>query len=161
MFRRFLTIFVIVGFLAGQWAAVPHAHAGASQAPGHVHSAAPHLHLSWFFADGHPHEHSHSGHDHGDCDHHEPIPVPTNSWGDGENHDADAFYLPTGTPLAGSSDRGRVASWEWQATQALPAVFAISDSRAADRGQVNFRRYPPETRARQCALYLELRTLRI
>ena len=163
MFRRIVATFVIVGFLAGQWAAVPHAHAGASQAPRHAHSTTPHVHLSWFCGDCPGHEHSHCGHDHGDCthEHHESSPVPSVSFGSGNDHDADALYLPTGTPSAGSSDRGNAGSFKSRVTKAWLAAFVILNCSVADLGQVNFRRHPPETRAPNCALYLVQRTLRI
>lgn len=160
MFRRCISTFVIVGLFASQWAAIPHAHGGMEHGSGH--SSTPHLHLSWFRADRVAHEHSHGGHDHGHSHHKHPdtSPAPSDSLADGSDHDADALYLSAGTPSSGSSDRGS-SSFKSQVTQTLATVFAISAGNAAYSAQVNFRQHPPEARARDCALFLELRTLRI
>lgn len=156
MFRRIVAIFVIVGFIASQWLALPHAHGATAHASEHSHSTAPHIHLSWF-CEGHPHEH---GHPHGNCDHEhdESGTAPASSFVDGLDHDADAFYLSSETSHPGSNNRDSHSSLD--VTKVLLAVATISDN-AAELGLVTYRQYPPEFRAPNCALYLQLRTLRI
>jgi hypothetical protein len=163
MFRRFVATFVIVGLCASQWAAIPHAHRTMGQGQARAHAGTPHLHLSWFHTEPAAHEHGHSGHDHGHFHHKhpEPSPTPSESLVDGSDHDADALYFPAGTSSFSSSDRGSVASFKSQVTKAVTTGFVISAGNAADSAHVNFRQHPPETRARNCALFLELRILRI
>jgi len=163
MFRRLLAIFVVIGFSTSQWAALPHAHGPMSQAAEHNHAATPHLHLSWLHEDAHAHRHSHGGHYHIHRDHRhsEPGQIPVSLLMNGDDHDADAVYLPTGAPSVASADRASAISFKLQLTQALPILFAISDLATADSGQDKFQRYSPDARAPNCALYLQLRTLRI
>src|SRR5882724_3954977 len=91
MFRSLVSIAVLLGFVAGQLAALPHAHAFASLAEQRQHDARPHVHV------GHSHGHEH--------DHHHDSPsgeqeVP-NDRSDG--HDADALYLPATSGTTTSS----------------------------------------------------------
>ena len=164
MLRRFVAIIVTVGFSTSQWVALPRAHGAMPQGMEHSHSTTPHLHLSWFHEGTHAHGHSHGGHHHvhHDHQHSEPDQIPDSSLVNGEDHDTDALYLPTGTSSgATSTDRVGAASFKWQLTKALLEVFAISDLATADSGQVKSQRYAPDARAPNCALYLQLRTLRI
>jgi hypothetical protein len=160
MLRRGLSIVLILGYVASQLAAVPHAHSGD---PFHQnHASAPHVHLSWF-GDTH-HAHRHNRHDHGD---HQPAgrsetALPFSSGvvqSAGHDHDADAIYLPT-VVAAGKttdarhsmlvSDEAPVTSdaGSLSASVILHSSFLIRHSR-------------PNHSVWHCALYLQLQTLRI
>ena len=65
MFRRCTSVFVMIGLLASNLAAVPHAHAGMSAADQKRHDATPHFH-------GHRHHHADDGHSHAHEGHHHP-----------------------------------------------------------------------------------------
>ena len=161
MFRRFVAIFALVGYISGQSAAVPHAHAGATNAP--RHNAAPHIHLSRLSAPTTAHDHSHSKHDHGHGHHthQKPGPIPVKTVDGGDNHDADAFYLPAVPGFVDISDRASDELIKWQfAHESTPAAAASLIS-AADLWQFCGLQPPPESSAPHCALFLKLRTLRI
>jgi hypothetical protein len=148
MFRSLVTIAVLLGFVASQLAAVPHAHTFASSAEQRQHDARPHVHL------GHSHAHGHSHHN----DAHDDEPVVPDR---GSSHDADAIDLPlTNVPATGSvavakaGQDHRAHSGQW-VSALLSCVFH-------DRpivGCVPW--HPPDTGAASCALFLKLRNLRI
>jgi len=148
MFRSLVTIAVLLGFVAGQLAAVPHAHAFASLAEQRQHEARSHVHL------GHRHTHGH-GHHH---DGHDDAPVVPDR---GNSHDTDAIYLPpshlpaTGSVAVGKAGQDhRFQSGHWVSTL---ISRAFQDKPIV--GTVPW--HPPDTGASSCALYLKLRTLRI
>jgi hypothetical protein len=142
MFRSCVSLLVLFGFTANQWAAIPHAHAG-SQPTGH--DATPHIHL---------HTHSHGGHTHS---HRQHRPVGSSIEGT-DNHDADAIYLPTLTPPTVRGGDG------WLALEFVTAMVPNSvaaNSIGTGVGQSNLGPIPLEMCAPNCALYLTLRALRI
>jgi hypothetical protein len=154
MFRRVFSIIVMLGFVAGQLATMPHAH-GSSRQPVD-HGTRPHIHVAL-------HEHaSHShGHD-GDADHHHgkesrshSDSSTTNTNQDG--HDSDAVYLPDG---AGNLLLSKgVQSLEHPQANSMLAVASVDSPLAATHFSVaaNF----PSESSSGCPLYLELRALRI
>lgn len=160
MFRRIVAIFVTVGFISGQWLAVPHAHGEATQDSGHRHSTSPHVHLSWFSADSTAHEHAHHGHDHGDCQHGpKETRRPAVAAVVGTNHDADALYVSVSDSILGSAAGDGYLSLTM--AKALPALALIPVGGDSPLGFGSCRQEMPEFRAPNCALYLQLRTLRI
>lgn len=96
MARRIAVTLLLVAYLAGQWAAIPHAHAGDSQHAGH--GTQSHIHVSWFGDHAHEHGSSHDHHHehHGDESHsHQPAESSTDPANGGcDGHDSDAVYLP-------------------------------------------------------------------
>src|SRR5689334_6867504 len=80
MWRRGLSLLVIVGFLANQMALIPHAHDRVTMAEQKKHDATPHIH---FGASGHAdddHDDHHHGHSHSAlADHDEDNDQPAQS----------------------------------------------------------------------------------
>lgn len=106
MFRKCLNSLLILGYLASQLAAIPHAHGEMTAAEQQAHAATPHFHCHGM---GHSHTHSHEcQHDHqgptkpGKDDDQRPTSI-TVSTDSGFNHDADAVFLPSGTSVVVSS----------------------------------------------------------
>src|SRR5688572_8979386 len=64
MLRPWISSLVIMGFVASQLAAAPHAHRGISQEEQQQHDATPHFHYSWVCHDHSEHGHSHGGDSH-------------------------------------------------------------------------------------------------
>jgi uncharacterized protein involved in copper resistance len=97
--RRLITVAMLVAYAAGQWAAMPHAHASAA---GKTHSgpkSQPHVHFSLFAHSDHDHahdgdQHSHDSHSHRGH-HHEHSTDESPS-----EHDSDAVYLPANLDAA-------------------------------------------------------------
>jgi len=157
MARRYTNTFLIMAYLAGQLAAVPHAHGAGGENQPSDHNARPHFHVSWFEHGCHSHDHGHT-HDHdgdGDGSHSAPHSADSNTSHDG--HDSDAVYLPNeiGTPSLGKSVN-LLDSPELVSTLAIvaapTATTALGFSTEA---------YFPEKCNSGCPLYLVLRALRI
>jgi len=143
MLRRCISLLLVIGFIAGQLAPVPHAH-GAGDAA--VHDARPHVHLAWFC-----HDHEHEQHDHG----HQT--APPRSLYPGCDHDSDAVYFdsnPIPNRIAGP-DLAKVTS-----EPIAPLYLAVSTCTPTDRPSAMWA-HTPSLRAPDCALYLTLRALRI
>jgi hypothetical protein len=154
MFRRGVSLLVALGYMAGQLAAVPHAHA---EDIDHAHhSAKPHIHFSGI-GDDHPHHHhNHQHHHHGQV----VSDTDQRAAGLGCDHDGDAVYLqsvvaggPSVDPshidllpsqLPGSGAPGKVA--------ALPIACVLSFAWRQSRSELT---------GGHCALFLTLQTLRI
>jgi hypothetical protein len=160
MFHRIVVIFVIGGFIAGQWLAVPHAHGEATRASGHHCSSSPHLHLSWFSVGCPDREDAHHGHEHGDC-HRGPRESrqPAITVEHGTDHDADALYIAVADSTLGPTARDGHSSLT--VTKALLALAPIPVGSSSTFGFCSCRQETPEFRAPKYALYLQLRTLRI
>jgi hypothetical protein len=148
MFRRLPTLLAALGYLAGQLAAVPHAH-GREAAHEH-HSDHPHVHLSGTHAHG---EHDHHHDDADDRDH-----GAANDCQRG--HDADAVYLqPVVADAANSgSGQGDLLKPLSPGTWLPPAITTPPIAGVLSFGW--FERNPDLTGGR-CALFLALQTLRI
>jgi hypothetical protein len=149
-----------VGYLAGQLAAVPHAHGQSGDSQPSDHSARPHVHFSWF--DCHDHSHDDHSQDDGHTHHHErdgtdSQPPSSESNAGHDDHDSDAVYLPNDTGISlpsksvGSPDSLQVVSTLVIAAVNMPA--AVSECLAGAR--------PPGKCSPDCPLYLALRALRI
>lgn len=144
MFRHILSTLALVGFIASQWAAMPHAHGGSE---GAAHSAVPHVHTS-----SHSHRHGHGHHHHPTHHKHRPN---GNGVQDGTNHDSDAIYLPMSTPTV---HRGGDIFLNLQALLALllPADFSTTNEMTHILESHLSQECKPS-----CARYLQLRALRI
>jgi hypothetical protein len=154
MFRRSTSTLLIVIYVAGQLAAVPHAHGGNVGASSE-HDSRPHVHVSWF---GHSHDdgHTHDHHHHYDVSH---SSTDFSEWSSGSNdHDSNAVYLPNETGNLYLACKISGSPNPLDAVQALPVAAAIEP--ADHSGQLckaNF--------SGNCCpgtpLYLALRALRI
>jgi hypothetical protein len=165
MFRRCVSLLLIVGMFASQLAAVPHAHGATSQEEQRKHDATPHFH--WFGYCQHCHSHSHS-HAHGKHGHHHhetasehdnsdrQTPRPD---GNSLDHDADAIYLGGGTNCTmGSSTRVSSTQVLLIALQ-TPVATSICGIEAKEVRGLPWR--PPDQVLDDSETYLTLRTLRI
>jgi hypothetical protein len=160
MFRRGLSIALILGYAAAQMATIPHAHPGDSLHQ--YHASVPHIHLSWFGNTRHDHRHARNHH----ADHHSKgrgRTAPPFESGIVQfaphDHDADAFYLLTSFAARQStgashatpaSDKSRLTS-----DDAICVAFVIRHSSFV------ICHSPPDLSGSHCALILQLRTLRI
>jgi hypothetical protein len=157
MLRRSLSMLVMLGYLAGQLAAVPHAHA---DDPAHEHQLAlPHIHLADLGGVAHGHKHGH-GHVHRHeapasqregASHHDRLQ------GSGD-HDEDAIYLPT--PAYGSAISGadQVKVLATPAFLHFVANTSFLGALAADHAALH---RPPCEQASACTFCLSMRALRI
>jgi hypothetical protein len=158
MFRRGVSICVMLGYLAGQSATVPHAHLNGSH---HDHDACePHIHLSWL---GGSHHH---------CEHHDgdSFAVVTDQIqlaldtlivrGTAEDHDDDAVYVPGGLTAGATTDEHPIGSPEWQPTIAMHSFGAMVDLSVNVRSFAAHLR-PPDLIGHDCARFLKLSKLRI
>ena len=147
MFQRVVSILVLIGFIAGQLAAVPHAHCGYSPAEQREHDARPHVHVG-----SHSHDHSHShSHASGSKSPDSPDYPPAR---EEVEHDADAVSLPSGVFTACSREDQRTLTSSYPIIAAdvaaqlpLPAALAPAD--------------PPDVRSPGAKVFLKLRNLRI
>jgi hypothetical protein len=165
VFRRFVTLLLIVTYVAGQLATMPHAHAVSIAG----HGARPHVHTNSLArllpGNGHSqHNHDHGGsHEHSHyqvhehrCSHEAPNDTPAPR--DDRGHDADCVYL-SDSLIAQAS-----VSWD-NCTQVagdadlLDALFDDGPDLAAFR---SFQTHgPPDVVVSGRQLLLKLRTLRI
>ncbi len=161
MFRRCVSLLIIVGMFASQLAAVPHAHAEFSQEEQRKHDATPHFHLfghcqqcrSHSHADGSHHRHDRlSEQDESDRQNSPPV-------GKSPGHDADAVFVGIGT------DCTLVSITQVSSTQVLlialqtPVATSICGIEAKEVQGLPWR--PPEQVLDDSETYLTLRTLRI
>jgi hypothetical protein len=162
MFRRCISLLVIVGLFASQLAAVPHAHVGISLEELQKHDATPHFHCSWLCHDDHGHDHSHGGHSH---QHESPLkpvkqsadePLP-----DGVavlNHNANAVYAPTHASAVAAGKQQDIPT----SSLVLAAVCASQAYiPAIDWDKVSRHGHPPDAVLDGSDTYLTLRNLRI
>jgi hypothetical protein len=160
MLFRLLSFAVIIGHLAGQLAAIPHAHAGNRQ--NSEQGSAPHFHLS-FFSENHSHDQCHGshGHDHGDAKAtHGLVDVESPERGAiAADHDADAVYVSEGVTSSPRDQQGCDLLTYSQLTSAFMSlnsgtnVTGFQPLFAFDTGA--------NSSAWHCARYLQLGTLRI
>ena len=158
MFRRCVSILVMLGYLAGQSAAVPHAHAGGSQ---HDHDACePHIHLSWF-GDHHRHHEHHDRDNFAAAPDHEDLALHVGFVrGTAADHDDEAVYVPSGLTAGATTDENTTGPLKWQMPTELysfAAVIGVSFDAASFGAHLR----PPDSTGQDCALYLKLWTLRI
>ncbi len=163
MFSRCISIFVIVGFVASQLAAVPHLHSWSSFADQQQHDATPHLHLDWLGFSDHSHEHSHGGQTHSHCHikHSHAAPVEDHNdsacVSDSGDHDASAVAVsvPEGMPSSGSYQL------PGKATSQLLAAAIPLDGSIELNGLRPIRWHPPDLAWSDAHLYIFLRNLRL
>jgi hypothetical protein len=154
MFRRAVSLIVMLGFVAGQMAAIPHAHG-----QDHLdldHDSRPHIHVSW---------HEHVGHSQGDDEHahhhpgkesHSPSTQSETDLNQ-DGHDSDAAYLPAGAD--NSLPSTSVPSPENPQVNCTLAVAPVHTTIAVTHCSVAA--YLPSESSSSYPLYLELRSLRI
>ena len=155
MFRRFITTLVLLGFNVSQLAA-PHAHGAASLEEQRQHDEHPHVHF-WF--GGEPHD----GHD-GNRD--ESSTNQSRQAADGladeplgDEHDADAIYLPGAGAPASGNDRSHSPT---QGDNAFAAQFTLLPTCVADdESTTPIPWRPPDEHSPACPTFLKLRTIRI
>lgn len=157
MFRRCTSMLLIVAYVAGQLAAVPHAHGAGENQPSD-HGARPHFHIAWFehghsHADGNAHHHHHH-----DFDGSRSQPVSSTSATGSDGHDSDAIYLPndTGKPSLASKI---IVSLDNLPTNPILAV-AVVIAPTAGSGQLWEAHFSGNC-SQGTTLYLALRALRI
>lgn len=168
MFRRCISLLVIMGLFASQLAAIPHAHAGNSAEEQQKHDATPHFHSEWFRS-GHDHGHSHDGHSHShDGQHAEkntPQPAgdsedqPLSDGLNGTDHDANAVFVPlhAGAPSTTSQNVSKAAASQIAATAVLTEVFGDAWPSVSSTPPL----HPPDAVQDGSDIYLTLRNLRI
>jgi hypothetical protein len=162
MLRRCLSLMVLVGFLASQLAAMPHAHAAVSADEQAEHDATPHFHLG---SAGHHHHdhgdsHSHKG-QHSHQGHSKPAKVPADGQiaildMPGIDHDATAISVTTAYASSASGDE-RVATDRHDSCDVEAWAFR-SDAPPMVRP---IPWHPPDEAWDGSGIYLTLRNLRI
>lgn len=150
---------VMVGYLAGQLAAVPHAHADDPRHDHHI--AQPHIHVATASTPSHEHEH---GHRHGHIHHHaapaadRDCSCNADHISSATDHEADAIYLPAciSTTVTNGVDQGKLLA----SPSLLHFVDAAAFGDAFTANHVALLRLPREL-APGCNFCLTLRALRI
>lgn len=158
MFRRLMSLFVLAGFLTGQYAGVAHSHAGLSGDEQQRHDSQPHVHLDHWLIGEHESDH---GHDHGhrhDTPHSGQSLTHAHS---GEQftlpaHEEDAIYVVPSGVAATENNRSSLILCGIQSL--VPVWFLPSDD--ALKGFLATWR-PTEAATDESGIYLTLRTLRI
>jgi hypothetical protein len=154
MIRRCTTTLLMMVFLAGQLAVVPHAHASCIQEQPPDHDARLHVHVSCFDHDEHSHDDGHLHHhecDNGHSQPHASQSIPA------QDHDRDAVYLPTN---AGDSllVKSVVPPGSFQVVASFVVAATLAPSAASESwAAADF----PDKCSPGCPLYLALRALRI
>lgn len=145
MFRRYISLLLLLGIFASQVASIPHAHsvAGAGE-----HDDRSHVHLAWFC-----HGHEHSG-----VDYDRSKTAPGRSIEHDGDHDADAIYLAM-NPVPGRAFGRELTAAKVAPFGPLP-IAVPSGLPFGDLPAVTWCKSLP-LRAPDCALYLALRALRI
>jgi hypothetical protein len=159
MLRRSAAMLVILGYLAGQLAAVPHAHADDPRQE--HHSTHPHIHVAAVGGSSHTHEH---GHEHGHVHRHAASAADrdgscqTSHFSGFADHEADAIYLPlsVSTAVTSSANSSKLLT----SLALLHFVDAAAVSDAVTASQTALLRLP-DKRAPECDFCLTLRALRI
>ena len=150
MFRRVVASLLVLGYIAGQLASLPHAHAAWDA----EHENLAHLHSGWFTS-----WFSKDGHSHG-CGHHshvEKIATAAATLSQQQGHEHDCILLPDpvdsapdGKNLTATAELGHCA-----------AIFATSSELVLPSERRVCDVYPLDELASPLALYLALRNLRI
>jgi len=160
MFRRIVSIVVVLGLLAGNLAAVPHAHSGMTAAEHEAHDATPHFHLPTACGglSGHSHGPGHAHqHFHGDRTPSASANVPVIASLAAIDHDSNAIYTPDSVGRNSNVDTAAAVPSRLLASPSFE--WAISgDAAHASRWQ---KAPQEESRGDTAPLYLVLRTLRI
>ena len=159
MFRRFISTLVLIGFVAGQIAAVPHAHAGYSPEEQQRHDAKPHVHVEKS-AHSHGHQHSHDEHSHSHA-----VGGAVNVKSPGHavcapstDHDTDAINFPSDASslLAAKDQRTSTGADPNPSAQSGHGTFRLRPEPQCDSIPLH-----PPNNSSGAKLFLTLRTLRI
>lgn len=185
MSRRLLTTLLMVAFLAGQLAVVPHAHGASRNNQPSDHDSRPHVHLVWFehtdnqhdVEHSHDHDRDHGHRHHGEHSHHEaehgqhqgseqgrhpgdtsqPSQASSDTDCKHDDHDSDAVYLAV--------DPGDLLLSQGVASPDLCAAVTVMYVPTAQLVAATSRHLadaqPPDQYAPSCPLYLALRALLI
>jgi hypothetical protein len=164
MIRRGVSLLVIAGLIAGQLAAIPHAHGAMTPEEQSEHNAVPHFHVTRSDHADHGQSHHGHGHSHSAKGHEEakrsskPSNASPSGTGRGE-HDANAVYLaPHARALSVQSHKAAAAS-TLQLAKLTPLAICPTASQAKAS---NFRHWhPPDAVQDASGCYLTLRNLRI
>ena len=154
MLRRIATALLMMVYVAGQLAMVPHLHAQSMAGSTSDHAERPHIHLGHAH---HDHDHQHGAAHHGHSHNSQVVSTDQTTIASGD-HDQDALYFPdevgpsTAAKIGNSADSVNaelLLSIDTMATtpQPLQSLAASNDSN----------QYRPTPRP----LYLTLRALRI
>ncbi len=150
MFRRGMSILVLLGFFANQLAMIPHTHGGDWP----EHESQPHIHLA---AAGHSHSHDHDhqhGHrHHGDLD--TAAEQPQDAMEPLGEHDANALYFSGLKVFTDSS------SWLKGVQQTDSQQPLVTAAKFLDQIADSFWQPPPDDPHQSCPTFLRLRNLRI
>ena len=152
MFRKGVSIVVLLGFVAGQVAAMPHAHGDCTLRDDH--DSRPHAHTLCVGEAGHRHAHHHDVADTRMTHSHPPV---SQAIGEQDDHDSDAVYLANDISVFLASKITSVPTGG-QVLYAVVYPVASSLTAAADYSAAAF--FPNECSSSR-PLYLELRALRI
>lgn len=163
MLQRCISLFVIVGFVASQLAAIPHAHSWCSSTEQQKHDSTPHVHLDWLASSNHRHEHSHGGrtHSHSHNEHSDSTPAEDQNESapvqDSGDHDASAISVSVllGMPASGGNGVTGTTTSQLQAVD-VPTVCHID---LKSFRPINW--HPPDSAWADSHLYISLRNLRI
>jgi hypothetical protein len=159
MLRRSAAMLVMLGYLAGQLAAVPHAHADDRRHE--HHSAQPHIHVAAARSPSHAHEH---GPEHGHVHRHAaPAAARDGScqadqFSGVADHEADAVYLPLTVSTTATSGVDQSKLLTSPALLHFVDAAAVSDAVTASQTALLCL---PDKRAPECDFCLTLRALRI
>lgn len=168
MFRRCISLLVIMGLFASQLAAIPHAHAGISAADQQRHDATPHFHGDWFHHGDHTH-----GHSHGERKHAPTEPPKEEGSEPGENsdgqplsdglggpgHDTSAIFVPIRAGALSTAREQESAASAWQLAAMVPANDGLGDNWPSPCSTPRW--HPPDEVLDASDTYLTLRNLRI
>jgi hypothetical protein len=146
MIRRVMAFLAVLGYVAGQLAAAPHAHGSVSGR----HDARPHIHLSLFGRNHHHHRHD-------CCDARSDLTGARTGQGD---HDDDAVYLQVVVSGAPQASFNQVKLWGWSTLVSWLPPATASASHAFALFSESCEPCPNST-GEHCALFLTLQTLRI
>jgi hypothetical protein len=153
MFRRGVSLIVMLGFVTGQLGALPHAHGEIGEP--FDHNCRPHVHVSWFVHVGQCHDSGRTHHHQADGTHSHLPACETTTEHDG--HDSDAIYLSNdiriSLPIKSVASFDSLQVGSTLVVAAVPTPMAISEC-LADA-------YAPDKCCAGCPLYLALRALRI
>jgi hypothetical protein len=158
MYRRLTAIIVLVAFLAGQLATVPHAHAHGGDNSAADHDVRPHFHVGGLHRHSHEHAHErghahHHEHDH-ETDHaHSPQGEAGSADAD---HDSDAVYLADDHSAAFVGTSATTVAFGHAVSAITAPAFTCAPRQPFP---IDFE-FPDICRSR-CPLYLILRALRI
>ena len=169
MIRRCVSLLVILGMLASQLVAIPHAHAGHSAADQQKHDATPHFHTGPHRHGDHEHAPANGGHGHDD---HGPStesasesqprdpsndlpPVPSG----GSGHDADAVFVPASSGPLSSSTSHESAESTSQLAADVPPIGSHGGAWPLLRSAPMW--HPPDAVQDGSDTYLTLRNLRL